>query len=105
MLNLGSKVFCSEVKLRTNSNKHLKKVEKLREVYSMYKILSSFAGTTDLIYGFDPKIIGRREEITYIKQDVSKGAFYTRIRLIVVFDFADQDKVIYDLRYIIILKH
>ena len=40
-----------------------------------------------------------------MKQDVSKGAFYTRIQFIAIFGFADQGKAIYGLRYIINLKH
>ena len=43
-------------------------------------------------YGFDSSVPRRREELTNNKEAGEKGTFYSRIRLIDIFGFADQDK-------------
>ena len=46
----------------------------------------------------------RRQELTNNKEAGEKGTFYSRIRLIDIFGFADQDKITYGLGYNLTLK-
>ena len=48
-------------------------------------------------YGFDSNVPRRRQELTNNKEAGEKGTFYSRIRLIDIFGFADQDKITYGL--------
>ena len=70
----------------------------------MHKLLSSSHDTNDILYGFDSNIPRRRQELTNNKEDLEKGTFYSRIRLIDIFGFADQDKITYGLGYNLTLK-
>ena len=65
----------------------------------MHKLLSSSHDTNDILYGFDSNVNRRREELTNNKEAGEKGTFYSRIRLIDIFGFADQDKITYGLGY------
>ena len=70
----------------------------------MHKLLSSSHDTNDILYGFDSSVPRRRFELTNNKEDLEKGTFYSRIRLIDIFGFADQDKITYGLGYNLTLK-
>ena len=94
----------SEGKLTTHSGKPLENIENLHTVSLMHKLLSSSHDTIDLLYGFDSNVDRRREELTNNKEVGEKGTFYSRIRLIDIFGFADQDKITYGLGYNLTLK-
>ena len=104
LVNLGPIALFSEAKLTTHSGKPLEKVENLHPVSLMHKLLSSSHDTTDLLYGFESNITRRREELTNNKEAGEKGTFYNRIRLIDIFGFADQDKILYGLGFNLTLK-
>ena len=67
----------------------------------MYKLLTSQQQTSQLMYGFEESIAIRRPELT--KHKTEKGTFFVRIKLKDLFGFADQEKIIYGLGYMI--KH
>ena len=104
LVNLGPVALFSEAKLTSHSGKDLEKVENLHTVSLMHKLLSSCHETIEPLYGFDSNINRRRQELTKNKEDLEKGTFYNRIRLIDIFGFADQDKITYGLGYILTLK-
>ena len=104
LVNLGPVALFSEAKLTSHSGKDLEKVENLHTASLMYKLLSSCHDTNEPLYGFDSNINRRRQELTNNKEAGEKGTFYSRIRLIDIFGFADQDKITYGLGYNLTLK-
>ena len=71
---LGPIVLFSETKLTTTSNKHLEKVENLHVASLKDKLLSSSAGTTDLLYGFE-KNDGRKRAYLTINMEALQKEF------------------------------
>ena len=69
----------------------------------MPKVLSSLAGTTDLLFGFELSGV-RKIEALKSKKEAKKRCFFNRKIIFDSFGFADQDKTTYSLGYNLILK-
>ena len=69
---LGPIVLFSQTKFTTTSNKHLEKIENLHVASLMHKLLSSSAGTTDLLYGFENKDGRKRAYLTINMEALQK---------------------------------
>ena len=54
------------------------------------------------MYGFEESVTIRKQELTNNKTE--KGTFFVSIKLIDLFEFADQEKVTYGLGYTLTLK-
>ena len=102
LVNFGPVVLFSEAKLTTSSGKHLEKVDNLHPISLMIKLLTSGSQTSQFLYGFEESTTIRRQELTNNKNE--KGTFFVRIKLKVLFGFADQEKITYGLGYTLTLK-
>ena len=69
---LGRIVLFSETKLTTTSNIYLEKVENLHVASLKDKLLSSSAGTTDLLYGFENNDGRKRAYLTINMEALQK---------------------------------
>ena len=78
MVSLGPVALFKEAKLNTNFNKLLEKIEKLQTASLKYKLSSSSAGTSKLLYGFDVGLMfvnykkHKIEKLAKNKQRISK---------------------------------
>ena len=102
LVNSGPVALFTEAKLVTSFGKHLEKVDNLRPISLMYKLLTSNQQTSQLMYGFEESQATRRQELTNNKTE--KGTFFVRIKLTDIFGFSDQEKITYGLGFTLILK-
>ena len=98
----GPVALVSEAKLTTSSGKHLEKIDNLRIISIVHKLLTSHQQTSDLMYCFEESQATKRQELTNNKTE--NGTFFVNIKLIDFIGFADQEKVTYGLGYTLTIK-
>ena len=68
-INFGTVALFSEAKLTTSSGKHLEKVDNLRIISIMHKLLTSQQQTSEMMNGFEESVAFRRQELTNTKTE------------------------------------
>ena len=98
LVNLGPVALFSNLKLTTNSGKHLEIISHSHLVSLMYKLMTSSKDSNDLSIGFDHSRNRRRDELALNKN--IKGKYHVKIMLKDVFGFAEhREKATYGLGY------
>ena len=98
LVNLGPVALFSNLKLTTNSGKHLEDISHTHLVSLIYKLITSSKDSNDLSIGFDYSRNRRRDELALNKS--IKGKYHVKVMLKDVFGFAEhQEKATYGLGY------